>query len=101
MVLRAQYKVKSSDTAIVAISVEAGPEEGEAEGEKRNGPVSVEEESKSPRRQKVLQGELYFGRGQEGEETQIEVSKEGNHIARNSSTVRIFAPRAPPSWLPR
>ena len=56
VILRAQYKVKSSDTAIVTISVKARPEEGEAEGKKRNGPVSVEEESKSPTCQKVLQG---------------------------------------------
>ena len=47
VVLKAQYKVKSSDTAIVVISVEAGPQKGEEE--KRNGSVSVEEESKSPR----------------------------------------------------
>ena len=97
VVLRAQYKVKSSDTAIVVIWVEAGPGEGEAEGEKRNGPVSVQKESKSPRHQKVLQGELYFWRGQQGEETKTEVSKEGNHITWNSPAVRIFAPQAPPS----
>ena len=99
VVLKAQYKVKSSDTAIVVISVEAGPQKGEEE--KRNGSASVEEESKSQRCQKVLQGELYFGRGPEGEETQTEVSKEGNHITWNSPAVRIFPPWAPPSWLPR
>ena len=79
VVLKAQYKVKSSDTAIVVISVEAGPQKGEEEA--GNGSASVEEESKSPRHQKVLQGELYFRRGPEGEETQTEVSKAGNHIA--------------------
>ena len=47
MVLKTQHKVKSSDTAIVVISVEAGPEEGEEE--KRNGPASVEEEPKGTR----------------------------------------------------
>ena len=48
VVLKAQYKVKSSDTAIVVISVEAGPQEGEEE--KRNGSASVEEEPKGTRR---------------------------------------------------
>ena len=52
VVLKAQHKVKSSDTAIVVISVEAGPQKGEQE--KINGSASVEEESKSPRHQKVL-----------------------------------------------
>ena len=47
MVLKAQYKVKSSNTAIVVISVEAGCQKGEEE--KKNGSASVEEESKSPR----------------------------------------------------
>ena len=47
VVLKAQYKVKPSDTAIVVISVEGGPEEREQE--KRNGPVSVEEEPKGTR----------------------------------------------------
>ena len=47
MVLKAQYKVKSSDTAIVVISVEAGPQK--VEEEKRNGSASVEEKSKSTR----------------------------------------------------
>ena len=74
VVLKAQYKVKSSDTAIV-ISEEAGPQKEDEE--MRNGSASVEEKSKSPRRQKVLQGELYFRRGPEGKETQTEVSKEG------------------------
>ena len=60
MVLKTQYRVKSSNTAIVIISVEAGPQKGEEE--KRNGSASVEEESKSPICQKILQGELYFGR---------------------------------------
>ena len=50
-------------TFIFVISVEAGPQKGEEE--KRNGSASVEEESKSPRCKKVLQGELYFGRGPE------------------------------------
>ena len=48
MVLKAQYKVKSSDTVIFVISVEAGHQQGEEE--KRNGSASVEEESKCPRR---------------------------------------------------
>ena len=47
VVLKAQYRVKSSDTAIVVISVEAAAQEGEEE--KRNGSVSVEEEPKGTR----------------------------------------------------